>query len=114
MNEKANILLMILVAFIIIALIPPLILYVFPPASFVMQLILSLLIYMTVRGYLGDGIITLMVSGLLIYIIVIKHLYLATSIYIFFYILMAFQFISVVIWGLNAVHVRRQQRMMQE
>lgn len=114
MNEKANLILLIFIAFIVLALLPPLIMYLFPPADLIMRLLLAIMLYTTVRGYLGNGVLTLVVSGVLIYIIVIKHAYLATSLYIFFYILLGFQFISVVIWGLNAMHVRQQQRLMAQ
>ena len=102
MNEKGNFLLIILAAFIVVALIPPLIMVLFPEADLIMRIILVFLIFTTVRGYLGDSILTLVISGALIYILVIKWAYLTASLYIVFNVFMMFSVFSMIIWGLNS------------
>lgn len=85
--------------FIVLLCLPPLIMYFFKPADIIMRLILAFTIFATVRGLIGGGLISLLVSALLIYIIVIKHAYAAASIYVFFYVFMGIGFLSVIIWG---------------
>jgi len=100
-----NLLLMILAAFILLAALPPIIMILFPMADLIMRFIMIILIYINVRGYLGNGIPTLIVSAALIYTIVIKHAYLGASIYVIFYVLLMFQFLGVIVWGLNTVKI---------
>ena len=101
MNQQGNLFIWALIAFIVVAAIPPLIMTVFPAADIIMRLILIFTVYSTVKGYLGSGMISLLISAILIYILVIKHAFLTTSIFVFFYVLLAFNFLSVIIWGLN-------------
>ncbi len=102
MNQKGvNLILMILLAFVVLAMLPPVIMIFFPLADLIMRIILVLLIFSTVRGYLGANTISLIISGVLIYLLVIRHPYITTTIYIFFFVLLMFQFLSVVIWGLG-------------
>ncbi len=101
MNERGNLILMILGAFVILALLPPVIMMVFPLADLLMRIILVLLIFTTVRGYLGSNALAIIISAVLIYFIVIKHPYISTSIYVIFFVLLMFQFLSVIIWGIG-------------
>lgn len=101
MNEKGNLILILILAFIVVAMIPPIVMLYFPPADILMRLILVFLIYSTVRGYLGNSILALILTAVLVYILVIKYGYLTAAIYVFFYVLLAFQFTSVIIWGLG-------------
>ncbi|MDO8427658.1 MAG: hypothetical protein Q7S92_00415 [Candidatus Diapherotrites archaeon] len=101
MNSKGNLFIFALLGFIVVAAIPPLIMMFFPAADIIMRLILIFTLYSTVKGYLGSGMIPLLLSAILIYLLVIKHAFLTTSIFVFFYVLLAFNFLSVIIWGLN-------------
>ena len=89
-----------------LALIPPVIMLFFPIANLFMRILLSFTIFTTVRGYLGDGAITIIISAILVYLLVIKWGYITASLYVFFYVLMLFNFLSVIIWGLSTT-VRR-------
>jgi len=91
---------LIVIALVVVALIPPIIMFFFPAANLLMRVLLTFTIFTTVRGFLGQSALTLIVSGVLIYLLVIKWGYLTASLYIFFYVLMMFNFFSVVIWGL--------------
>lgn len=103
MNERGNFLLIVLALFLVVSLLPPLIMILFPQADLLMRIILALIIFTTVRGYIGDGIITILISGALIYVLVIKWAYLTASLYIIFYVFLTFSVFSVILWGLNSV-----------
>ena len=93
--------LFILIAFVVLALIPPVVMMVFPAADIIIRIILIFLIFSTVRGMLGGGVLSLIISGVLIYFLVIKWAYFTASMYVFFYFIMSFAITSVVIWGIG-------------
>ncbi len=101
MNSKGNLVVIILLAFVLLALIPPIIMILFPIADIILRIILALLIFVTIKGYIGDGPLSLVVSGILIYFLVIKWAYFTVTAYIFLYFLLSFSFLSVVIWGIG-------------
>ena len=101
MNQNGNMIVIILFAFLIIALIPPIIMMVFPLADIIMRIILALIIFITVRGYIGDSPLSLIISGVLIYFLVIKWALFTASAYIFLYFLLSFSFLSVIVWGIG-------------
>ena len=105
MNQSGNLIFFILIAFVVLALIPPVIMIIFPLADIIIRIILALMIFMMIRGYLGDGIPTLVVSGVLIYFLVIKWAYFTASAYIL-YFLMGLSFLSVIVWGIG-MNLRR-------
>ncbi len=100
MNEKGNILFLIFGAFLILAIIPVILTSVFWPARILMQIILIFTLYTTVRGFLGSGTITLIVSAILIYFMVFKWFEIFLSLYIL-QLLLGLQFLSVIIWGIG-------------
>ena len=100
MNQSGNLIFFILIAFVVLALIPPVIMIIFPLADIIIRIILALMIFMMIRGYLGDGIPTLVVSGVLIYFLVIKWAYFTASAYIL-YFLLGLSFLSVIVWGIG-------------
>ncbi len=101
MNQRGMLILYIFIAFFILALLPPLIMAIFPLADMLIRLMLAIMIFATVRAYLGSSSLTLIISAALIYLLVIKHGYITASLYFFFYILLLFNFLSAVIWGLS-------------
>lgn len=100
MNEKGHIILLIIGGFLILALIPILITKVFWPAQLLMQIILIFVLYTTVKGFLGPGNLTLIISAILIYFMVFKYFELFLGLYIL-QLLLGLQFLSVVIWGIG-------------
>ncbi|VVC00146.1 Uncharacterised protein [uncultured archaeon] len=100
MDEKGHIIVLILIGFLVIALIPVLITSLFEPAKLLMQVILIFVIYTTVRGYLGPGNLSLIVSGVLIYLMVFKWFEIFLSLYIL-QLLLGFGFMSAVVWGIG-------------
>ena len=100
MNERGHIILLILGGFLILAIIPILITSFFWPAKILMQIIMIFVLYTTVRGFLGAGTLTLIVSAVLIYFMVFKWFELFLALYIL-QLLLGLQFLSVLIWGIG-------------
>lgn len=100
MNEKGHIVILIIIGFIILALLPVLITSFFWPARVLMQIIMVFTIYTTVRGLMGSGNITLIISAILIYFMVFKWFEIFLSLYIL-QLLLGLQFLSVMIWGIG-------------
>ena len=100
MNQKGHILLLILAAFVILAILPVIITTFFWPARVLMQIIMIFTIYTTVRGFLESSPLTIMVSAILIYFMVFKYFEIFLSLYIL-QLLLGLQFLSVIIWGIG-------------
>jgi len=98
MNQKGGLIMIIFVLFIIVGFLPWILMSIVPQAKILVQLILVFTLYTTVRGYLGSGPLTLIISGVLIYILVIK--YAAFSAGMFSYmIIIQIGVSSMLIWG---------------
>jgi hypothetical protein len=72
-NQRGGLIGIIFILFIVVAILPWILMSIVPQAKILVQLILVFAIYSTVRGYLGSGPLTLIISGILIYILVIKY-----------------------------------------
>jgi len=92
---------LIVIALVVVITIPVLVMKVFPAADLIMRIILVFLIFTTVRGYLGSGIPTILVTGVLIYFLVIKWAYFTAAMYVAVYFLLALQVFSIVIFGIG-------------
>ena len=102
MNQRGHVILLILLGFLVLGLIPVLITSVFWPAKILMQIIMIFVLYTTVRGYLGPGNLSLIVSALLIYFMVFKWFEIFLSLYIL-QLLLGLGFMSTVVWGIGTV-----------
>ena len=100
MNNNGNLLLLILFAMIAVVFLLPVLMYLSPVINIIIRIILVFLIITTVRGYLGSSIITLIISGVLIYFLVIKLWWVGASVS-FAIMLMAFGVFGVIVWGLG-------------
>lgn len=100
MNQKGNVVLFILLGFIVLAVLAPIVMILFKPADIIMRILLVFLIFTIVRGYLGDGILSIIVSAILIYFLAFKYAYITASAYVL-YTLMGFSFLSVIVWGIG-------------
>lgn len=96
-----NIFLMIVAALVAVVILPPVIMLIFPMADLIIRIILAFLIFTTVRGYLGSGIPTIIISGFLIYILVIKWAYFTAAAYVALYFLLSLQVFSIIIFGIG-------------
>ncbi|MFH0714534.1 MAG: hypothetical protein V1847_02545 [Candidatus Diapherotrites archaeon] len=100
MNESGNVIVFILLGFAAILVLPPLILYLFPAADILFRIIAIFVIFSTVRGYIGDGAITYIISAILIYFLVFKYSSIFASVYVF-QMLLSVSFTSVLVWGIG-------------
>ena len=100
MDERGNVIFIIIGAFILIALIPPILMMLFPPIQILFQIMMIFMLYSIVRAYMGDGPLTLILSAILIYFLVFKYTYIFASLWVF-QMLLGVQFLSVVIWGVG-------------
>ena len=96
-----HIFLAIVVALIIVVTLPVLIMKFVPMADLIMRIVLIFLIFTTVRGYLGAGIPSIAISGVLIYFLVIKWAYFTAGAYIAVYFLLSLQVFSILIFGIG-------------
>ncbi|MBN2127141.1 MAG: hypothetical protein JW703_01980 [Candidatus Diapherotrites archaeon] len=100
MNEKGNIIILVLLGFLVVLIVPMIITHFFWPAKIIMQIILIFAIYTAVRSFLGDSPLTLVFSAILIYLLAFKWFYITSSLYIFTF-LMGLGFTSVIVWGIG-------------
>jgi hypothetical protein len=99
-NQKGNLLLLILLGFLFVALIVPIVMKIFWPADIIFRIILIFFIFSIVRGFLGSGVLTLIISGILIYLMVFKWGYIFASLYVM-YLLLGIGALSVIVWGIG-------------
>jgi hypothetical protein len=105
MNSRGNVLLIIgfaIGAIIFASVSLPILMKFFPAVDLIVKIILIFVIITTVRQYLGNNVLTLIVSGILIYFLVLKWAWVASSIW-FFTILMSFGLASVFVWGTSKI-----------
>ena len=100
MNESGNLIIFVLVGFLAILVLPPIIFYFFPVAGILFQILAVFMIYATVRGYLGNNIVAIIVSAIFIYFLVFKYRDVFASVW-FITTLLTFGFGSVVMWGIG-------------
>jgi len=100
MGIKGNLLLLILLGIIASVVLLPVIMYLYKPADIIIRIILVFLIINMVRGYLGNGVLTLIIAGVLIYFLVIKWWWVGAS-GAFAIMLVGFGFFSVIVWGIG-------------
>ena len=101
MNEKGHLILFIIAGMLILILLLPAVMYIFPPADFIIRIIVAFLIFSTVRQFLGNNAISLIITGVLIYLLVIKHAYISATVSFVMFVLLGFGAFSVIIWGIG-------------
>ena len=72
MNQRGNFILIAMAVMIAVVLLLPISMYLFQPIDIIVKIMLIFVIFTTVKGYLGNGVLTLIISGILIYFLVIK------------------------------------------
>lgn len=100
MNSKGNLILLIIIAIVGSVVVLPLLMTVFEPLNIIVRIILAFTIITTVRGYLGNGALTIIVSGILIYFLVIKWWWVASPVWLFI-IFMSLNIFGMIVWGLG-------------
>ncbi len=106
MNARGNPLLMYLAILAGLILIVPFIMLVVPEAFLIMQVIMIFAIWNAVRGFIGDGYMTLIITGILVYFLVIKHPVLSATFYVLFFIFLGLNIFGTVMWTAQSL-VRR-------
>jgi hypothetical protein len=100
MNKSGNMGLIIIIALLVVAVVPGILVALFPPIRILFQIIAVFMVYSLVRGYLGQGTLTLVVSALLIWFLVFKYPGIFASLWVF-QTLLGLQFMSIIIWGIG-------------
>lgn len=97
LNARGNLLIYYLVILVGLIVLSMLILYLVPEAQIVMGIILAFSIYMTVRGSIGDGMPTIIITAILVYFLVFKYFFLASGFYLIT-IVLAYAGAGVITW----------------
>ena len=100
MNQKGNLILIIIGVMILAVIILPILMKFFLPIDIIVRIILVFAIVTTVRGYLGNSILTLLISGILIYFLVIKWWWVGAIGWVFITML-SIGFFGVIVWGVG-------------
>ena len=98
MNQRGNPLLIFALILAALVLIVPAIMYVVPEAFLIMQIVLIFAIWNAVRGFIGDGYLTLLITGVLVWFLVIKHPILSATFYMVFFIFLGLNIFGTVMW----------------
>lgn len=100
MNQSGNLIIFVLLGFIALLLLPPILFAIFPITKIVFQIFAIFMIYATVRGYLGNNMISIIITGIFVYFLVFKYADIFASVW-FLSTLLMFGFGSVVMWGIG-------------
>lgn len=101
MNQNGNVILLMatIIGLIILTSISlPVIMKLIPGVDLIVKIILIFIIFTTVRGYMGNGVLSLVITAILVYFLVLKWWWIASSVW-FFTLLLSFGLISVYVWG---------------
>ena len=102
MNQKGNFILIAIGIMIGIIILLPISMYLFQPIDIIVKIMLIFVIFSTVKGYLGNGVLTLIISGILIYFLVIKWWWVGATGF-FAITLASFGLFSIITWGSKTV-----------
>ena len=105
MNDRGNLLIMLgAILFVILglSLALPIMMELFQPLNIIIRVILIFVIFMTVRGYLGNSVITIIITAVLVYFLVFKWWWIGASTWLFITLLSLGVF-SVVVFGMNKI-----------
>lgn len=102
MNERGHIVIIILLIMGVIIILLPLSMTIFQPIDILVRIILVFVIFTTVRGYLGPGVISIIVSGILIYFLVFKWWWIGALGW-WGLTLLSLGFFGLVVWGSSKI-----------
>ena len=100
MDQKGQIGFLIIGVLLVVILLPAVIISVFPVAKILFQIFSIFMIYSLVKNYLGPGMISILISGVLIWFLVFKYPTLWATIW-FFQLLLGVQILSIVTFGIG-------------
>ena len=99
MKMKGQFALMIIV-FLVIMLLPLVLGRIFPFFELILKVYLALVIFLFVRNIMGSSVVSYLISGLLIYIFLIRLYFLAVPVYML-YIISSMMLSGIIIFGLQ-------------
>ena len=100
MNARGNMAIIIVLALLVIAIVPGVLITFIPQLKILFQIYAIFMIYSIIRGYLGPGIITIVISAVLIWFLVFKYPGIFASLWVF-QLSLGVQFMSIIIWGIG-------------
>ncbi len=102
MGQKGNFIFIALGLMVAVVVLLPILMYAFPAIDIIVKIFLVFMIFQSVRGFLGNGTITLLISGILIYFLVIKWWWVGASGWLIIS-LFTFGAFSIITWGSKTV-----------
>jgi hypothetical protein len=86
MNDRGNLVLFGMLGFVLVGIVAFVVISIFPEAALVMRILLIFAIFMAVRGTIGDGVPTILISAVLIYFLAFKYFELAAAGYVIYFL----------------------------
>ncbi len=90
-------------AIVFLLILPAILMTASPILNIIIRLGLAFIIFSNIRAHFGDSLLTLIISAVLIYILVIKWAIVTAPIYVFLFILVPAQFGSLAVWTIGSV-----------
>jgi hypothetical protein len=100
---------LLVIVFVFLMLLPIIFSEFFPAFKWLMMAYFCIMIYLFVKRILGSGIVTLVVSGILIYIFVYQLLYIFAAAYIL-YLIVGLGLSGIIVFGLPSGGLGRKAR----
>jgi len=99
-----------IIVIIIALLIVPLLTYAFPIAKYIVLVLVSFWIYeLVARSLGGTGFMTILITGILIYFLVYKYLFLTATAAMFYLFISLGLFSTLIFGGASVLHKRPKQ-----
>lgn len=99
---SASLVIKILIVIAIALLILPILMTFFPVVRYVMIIIIVFFIYDIVSKAFGNNILTYLFTGVLLYFLIYKYLYI-TTVAVIFYFMLSIGIMSVFVWGTKSI-----------
>lgn len=106
LNQRGGMLFIIIAALLGSVIILPIFMAAFEPLNILVRIILAFTIITTVRGYIGNGVLSILISGILIYFLVIKWWFIASPIWLFT-VFMGLNILGMIVWGIGTSSLAR-------
>ena len=107
LDSRGNLVLFGVAGLLAMVVLVMLVLFLIPEAALIMRIILIFAVFMTVRGSLGDGVPTLLISAILIYFLAFKYFELAAGAYVLYFVV-AYTGTTIFSFGLRFFFGRQQ------
>ncbi len=97
-----------LIAGVILAMmvLPAVLMMASPVLEIIIKVALAIIIFSNIRAHFGNNILTIIISAVLIYLLVIKWASFTAAVYIFMFLIVPTQFASLAIWTIGTIFGR--------